>query len=382
MTNRRSRIVHHFLLWAATAVLARPGLSQSQVELRWGRVEPLIARLMERPDVAGMSIAVVDGYDLVIARSYGTRVQRAGARMTPNTLLQAASLSKVVTAVAALRLVERRVLALDEDVNRRLVSWKLPVGGLATGEQVTLGHLLSHTGGVNVEGFQGYAPDAALPNSLQILRGDAPANNPPIIAGEPPGRQRYSGGGYQVVQRVLEDVTGRGFDQFMHDEVFTVAGMDHSVFAVAPPPSLRAEVAEGHALQTSGELAAVTFQHPEFAAGGLWSTASDLGRLVAGLLRAWRGDLGQLLSPESVRGMMEPSGERRMGLGVMVRDSDEGRYFMHTGQNVGFRSLLLGFLETGQGVVLMFNAEVDRAVAMELVAAVGREFEWPRFSLR
>ena len=367
-----------------TPTMGRPATAQTLVEERWRRVEPVIAELLRRPDVAGMSITVIDDFEITVSRAYGVRTTASRAPMTPNTLVQAASLSKVATATAALRLVERGTLALDEDVNSRLTSWKLPENEPTATARVTLRGLLSHTAGVAVGGFQGYPSGAEVPSALQILRGAAPANNAAIVVTEVPGPQRYSGGGYLVIQRLLEDATGRSFEQLMRGEVFVPAGMGRSVFALRPPPPLGPEVAEGHALQTSGELVEVTYQHPELAAGGLWSTSEDVAQLVSGLLRSWRGDRGQLLSPESVHGMMEPLGERRLGLGVVVREAEggKGRYFMHTGSNVGFRSMLIGFLETGQGAVLMFNAEVDRIVPMELLAAIAREFGWPRFSLR
>ena len=126
------------------------------------------------------------------------------APVTPGTLFQAASVAKLVVAVAALLYVEEGALDLDSDVNQSLVSWQVPENEYTAQEKVTLRRLLSHSAGVTVEGFRGYAFGEEVPNLEQILNGELPANSPPIRVDLVPGTQyRYSGGGYMIVQQLL-----------------------------------------------------------------------------------------------------------------------------------------------------------------------------------
>jgi len=103
-----------------------------------------------------------------------------GAPVTSDTLFQAASVSKPVAALAALRLVESGKLSLDDDVNQYLKSWKVQENDFTKNEKVTLRGLLTHTAGMTVRGFPGYAPGESIPTTVQILNGDAPANTPPL----------------------------------------------------------------------------------------------------------------------------------------------------------------------------------------------------------
>ena len=99
--------------------------------------------------------------------------------MTTSTLFQAGSISKPVAALGALRLVEQGKLALDEDVNARLTTWKVPENEFTREKKVTLRGLLSHTAGLTVHGFPGYATDEPVATLVQVLDGAKPANTPP-----------------------------------------------------------------------------------------------------------------------------------------------------------------------------------------------------------
>jgi CubicO group peptidase (beta-lactamase class C family) len=198
-------------------------------------------RALNTPSVG---IALIDGGELLAweARSHGD-----GAAASARTLYQAASLSKLVTAVAALRLVRQGRLDLERDVNADLISWRVPESGLTAGHPVTLRGLLSMTGGIGVPGYLGYEPGSSLPNLLQILDGVPPANSPPVrveyVAGS---RYAYSGGGYQIVQALIQDATGRPFADALQELVLRPVGMTDSLFAQSLPRPLAARAASGH----------------------------------------------------------------------------------------------------------------------------------------
>src|ERR1035438_4669519 len=165
--------------------------------------------------VPGVSIAVIHEGKIEWARGFGvTRV--GGPAVTPDTLFQAASISKPVTAMAVLHLAESGKLNLDADVNQYLKTWKVPANTFTESTKVTLRELLTHTAGMTVHGFPGYAFDSALPTLVQVLNGEKPANTPAILVDTIPGTNwRYSGGGFVVTQLLLEDVTGQLFPKLI-----------------------------------------------------------------------------------------------------------------------------------------------------------------------
>src|SRR5277367_3191140 len=180
--------------------------------------------------VPGVSIAVIHHGVIEWAQGFGvTRV--GGPPVTADTMFQAGSISKPVAAMAALRLVQQGKLSLDADVNTALSSWKLPVDPIAGGKPVTLRQLLTHTGGITVHGFEGYAFGATVPDLIQVLNGESPANSPAIRSeAVPGGRWKYSGGGYTIMQQVLIDATGKPFPKLLQDSVLTPIGMKESTY--------------------------------------------------------------------------------------------------------------------------------------------------------
>jgi CubicO group peptidase (beta-lactamase class C family) len=134
-----------------------------------------------------------------------------------------------------MRLVDRGALSLDDDVDRWLRSWRvLSTSGMSAA--VTLRQLLSHTAGLDVGGFAGYDAVANLPTTVDVLAGRG--NSPAVTRVAAPGAEfRYSGGGYTVVQLLIEDVTRLHFAPAMHDLVLSPLGMASSTFAQPLPPS-------------------------------------------------------------------------------------------------------------------------------------------------
>ena len=198
-----------------------------------------LAERMGHYHVPGVSVAVVDGGRIAWARGFG--VKQAGTRdsVTATTLFQAASISKPVAATATMRLVQQGKLDLDADVDRYLVSWKLPESRFTASEKVTLRRIVSHSAGLTVHGFPGYAAGAPVPSVVQVLAGTKPvANTPPVVVDTFPGAiGRYSGGGVTIEQLVLTDVTGRPFPELMRDLVLRPAGMTHSTYEQPLPES-------------------------------------------------------------------------------------------------------------------------------------------------
>jgi CubicO group peptidase (beta-lactamase class C family) len=284
------------------ALAAEPSDLESNLTISVGGVEKTLTlgEAMAALNIPSVSLALIDQDRVALARAYGEDA-------TPEALYQAASLSKFVAAVGAMRLVDEERLDLDEDVNARLTSWRVPTNGFDQGHPVTLRGLLSMTAGIGVPGFLGYEVGAPLPNLTQILYGTPPANSPPVtVIAEPGSAYAYSGGGYEIVEAAMQDTTKAPFPDLMDALVLKPAGMSRSTFVQPLPPDLKGEAASGH-YADGKELSGGYHVFPEHAAAGLWSTPTDLANLLLLIGRAWRGESRLFLRPETVREMLTPA---------------------------------------------------------------------------
>ncbi len=339
---------------------------------------PLQAR-MDFYRVPGVSLAVIKDYQLEWARGYGVKETGKPEPVTVDTLFQAGSISKPLTAVAALHLVEGGVLDLDEDVNKFLVSWKVPRNG-PWAPRVTLRQLLSsHTSGLTVETYAGYPRNRELPNLLQVLDGTMPANSIPVRVNMIPGIQyRYSSGGYAALQQLLMDVVGLSFPELMQELVLGPLGMDHSTFQQPLPDAWQPYAATGHRKDCE-PVAGKWLVYPEMATGGLWSTPYDLAKFVTELLRVGAGIADGILSTAMMREMLSEQVNIPVGLGIFLKKDGEAPGFSHVGNNEGFYSKLVGYCQSGVGAVVMTNWHYS-FLTDELLMAVASEYHWPGHS--
>lgn len=330
-----------------------------------------IAARMAYYRIPAVSVAVVDGGRIAWAKAYGS-VAAGGAPATVETLFQAGSISKAVASVGALDLVQRGVLALDRDVAGQLTSWHIPANDF--GAPVTLRELLSHSAGMTVHGFAGYEVGAPVPTLVQVLDGAPPANSEPIRVEAAPGtRWQYSGGGYTVVQQLMIDVARQPFPALMAEHVLAPLGMTHSTYQQPLPPELVARAASG----TYADGTAVRGHwhiYPEMAAAGLWTTPTDLARLVIELQSGHR-----VLTAATVAAMLTPVVGDSYGLGLVVRGQAGARRFAHDGVDEGFEAKLVGYAESGRGAVVMANSGNGLAIAGEVLRAIAREYRWPDY---
>jgi CubicO group peptidase (beta-lactamase class C family) len=229
------------LMLAAPALGVEPSALTSTLVVPVDGVDKTLSleEAMAALNIPSVSFALIDGDRVAFAEAYG-------ASTTSETIYQAASLSKFVAAVGAMRLVEAKRLDLDADVNASLDSWKVTQNGFGKDHPVTLRGLLSMTAGIGVPGFLGYAVGDEVPNLTQILYGVPPANSPPIaVIAEPGSVYRYSGGSYEVAEALMVDTMGASFPDVMKEAVLEPAGMSRSSFATTLPADLDGEACAG-----------------------------------------------------------------------------------------------------------------------------------------
>jgi CubicO group peptidase (beta-lactamase class C family)/uncharacterized membrane protein len=326
--------------------------------------------------VPGVSVAVIHAGKIEWAGGFGV-TKIGGPPVTPETMFQAASISKPVTAIAVLRMVEAGELNLDTDVNQYLKTWKVPDNEFTAKRKVTLRELLTHTAGVTVHGFAGYAAGEQVPTLVEVLNGEKPANSPAIRVDVEPGTiWRYSGGGFVVLQQLLEDVTGKPFPQFMQEMILGPIGMVHSTYQQPLPLSRLAEAATPYD-ENGLPIPGGPHTYPEMAPAGLWTTPSDLAQYALELQKALDGESNRVLSNSIARQMLT-SGMGEWGLGIQIGGSKEHSYFAHGGANDGFRSELVAY-DSGDGAVVMTNGDNGGQLADEMVRTIAYEYKWPDF---
>ena len=355
------------------------------VKVQFSRNEPplelTLQQFMAKYNIPGLSIAVIDNYKIVWAKGFGVTAPGGTDPVTTTTLFQAGSISKPVAATGALWLVEHGKLSLDEDVNSRLKSWKVPENEFTKTEKVTLRRIMSHTAGLTVHGFPGYAVGEPRPTLIQILNGEKPANTAPIRVDTVPGtRMRYSGGGVTIEQQLIMDATGEPFPQFMQATVLSKIGMNNSSYEQPLPANKAALTATGTRYNFK-PVEGKWHIYPEMAAAGLWTTPTDLAKFAIEIALSKHGRANHVLSQKITQEMLTPVPRHSddesgpVGLGFFLGEKNPDQ-FGHDGSDEGFQAFLTMSADSGKGIAIMGNAETFFYITPPIVDAVAREYGW------
>jgi CubicO group peptidase (beta-lactamase class C family) len=326
--------------------------------------------------VPGVSVAVIRDFKIDWAKAYGVKDIETNEPVTTETLFQAGSISKPVAAMAALKKVEQGKIALDEDINKKLTTWKLPDNEFTAKKKVTLANLLSHTGGLTVHGFPGYAPGEKIPTLSQILDGAPPANTPAVrVDFEPGTRFRYSGGGVTIAQLAIMDIEKKPYPQIAQETVLGPLNMTNSTYQQPLPDDKRKKAATGYR-GNGKEVAGKIHVYPEMAAAGLWTTPSDLAKFAIESQLSLVGKSNKVLSKEMTAKMTTPFlASEPTGLGFFSEKHGAATYFGHGGADEGFRAQLLVHRDKGYGAVVMVNSD-NGQIMNEIIRSIAREYDW------
>jgi CubicO group peptidase (beta-lactamase class C family) len=320
-----------------------------------------LKQMMETFKLPGLSVAVIENYQIAWAKGFGVTEYGGSKPVTTRTLFQAGSISKPVAAVGSMWLVEQGKLSLDEDVNKKLKSWKVPENEFTKEQKVTLRRLMSHSAGLTVHGFPGYAVNEPKPTLVEIFNGTKPANTAPIRVDFVPGtKMRYSGGGVTIEQQLVIDVTNEPFPQFMQQTVLSKIGMTDSSYA-QPLSAARAALTATGTRMNGTSVEGRWHIYPEMAAAGLWTTPTDLAKFAIEIALSKQGKANHVLTQKSVQEMLTPQveaegGGAHVGLAFFLDDQIPGE-FGHNGSDEGFQAQLTMNSETGRGVAIMGNSD-------------------------
>lgn len=325
--------------------------------------------------IPGITIAVVRNYKIAWAKGYGYADKEANIPVTPQTLFQAASISKSLNGVGILKLVQQGKLKLDEDINTYLKSWHPS----ADSGKITIANLLSHSAGLTVHGFAGYETKDTLPTVVQILRGQKPANSPEVKPAFAPGiRTQYSGGGTTITQLILTDITNEKYDEFMQREVLKPLGMTQSFFSQPPPPSRVKELATAYSADGK-PIPGKYHIYPEMAAAGLWTNPTDLCKYIIETQLSLMGKSSKVLSADMNKTRLTPLIDKQAALGVFIVTQSGRNFFGHNGGNEGFRCVYYGSTTGGDGMAIMVNSD-EGGIIGEVVRSIGKVYGWGGFS--
>ncbi len=323
-------------------------------------------------DVPGVSVAVIHNGQIDWAAGYGVRDETSGLPVTTETLFQAASISKSVSALAVLRLAQEGRLDLDAPIRDLLTSFQLPESDFAG--EVTPRRILNHTGGLNVDGFDGYRVGEPIPTAAELLAGRG--NSEPLRRIEAVGtRYRYSGGGSTMLQVALTDLTGQDFDAIVREKVLGPLGMTQSTYEQPLSESSWPNHSAAH--DRAGRRITGGFHvYPEQYPAGLWTTPSDLARFVLEMQRAAGGEDGQVLTAEWGHAMLTPV-FGRAALGLFITEYGGERWFRHSGSNQGFKCDFRASFSGGNGVIVMTNGEMGVEITRDIIRSVAKVYGWP-----
>lgn len=360
------------LSFAATTPTASSNTPDNQI------IDTTANKLMQEYKVPVVSITIFDNNKIVYAKAYSI-----DPSIHPNidSFFQPASIGKSLTAFGTLLLAQHEHLDLDQDINDELHSWAVPDNDYTKHEKVTMRNIMNMTSGLSVSGFGGYSPQQPLPSLIQILNGTPPANNQPVRVFYTPGsRYYYSGGGYEVLQQLVQDHAQTSFANTMQKTVLGPLHLINTYEAPSVPDNVSSRIIPAF-LDAQHPISGGWRRMPETGAAGGWTTPTDLAQFAIAINQSYQGKglLSQALTQQMLTRSDAKSGTPNgdMGLGFVVNGSGNTLNFRKQGHNTGYRNWLISFPNSGQGMVIMTDSETAMPLLQQLIKVVGEQYHWP-----
>lgn len=327
-----------------------------------------LSERMAKFNVPALSIAYAKDGEIVWAEAYGEGVDT-------DTLFQAASMSKVVAATGIAAYALSNDISLDENIDGLVPGIDLTAIS-PEGTTVSLRSLLSHTAGATVGGFPGYAVGETMPTNLEVVLGSDDTNTDAVIIEPNPDKEfRYSGGGFQIAQAVIEAQSNQPFETVMSDYVLNPVGMTASSFELKAPGG----PVDGIATATNGDGSPVDggwHVYPEQAAAGLWTNPTEYTDFVFALMDEAEPASRLGIAEDVASEVLTPVSEA-YGLGIGIEDMDGRIRLRHGGSNRGYRCFFMAFPDTQEVFVLMTNSANGSQLGDEVIRSAAATYGWP-----
>jgi CubicO group peptidase (beta-lactamase class C family) len=364
----------------ACAVALSPAIAclsaarQTAADSLAAELDSLVPGLLKQHGVPGVSLAVIRSGEVVWAKGYGFADQSQRTPVRPETRFNIGSVSKTLTAWAVMTLAEKGLVELDAPVDRYLKRWHLPASEFDHGK-VTVRRLLSHTAGlsiypagITVDPAGMYRPGERMPTLVETLARSRGSYGQLRVVREPGTSYQYNNGGYAILQLLIEEVTGETFAAYLQRTIFQPLRMTSTGYEWSA--ELQAAVATPY--KSNGE-AWPHYQFVEQAAGGVYTTASDLARFVAAVSGTKDQPPGRgVLKAQTVQQMIAPAeGTNRLyGLGYkMAPVSKDVQLVTHDGANEGWKAMFLIHPPKGEGLVMLTNSDVGQKIMAQIACA-------------
>ena len=332
---------------------------------------------MQTQKVPVVSYAIIDDYKITSVAAISIN---PSIKVSNESLFQAASISKSFTALALLQLIEKNKVSLDKPANEYLHSWKIPSNKFTAHHSVSVRNLLDMTSGLLPSGFAGYSKGQRLPNPIQLLNGQPPANNVPVTVSYQPGSKYfYSGGAFQVAQQIIVDQTQENFKQYMNSKVLPLLNMTHSVFQYPLEKPWLNKAIPAYQGWNEQPIAGGWHNYAISGSGGLWATPTDLAKFLLAITSAYHGKDNAVLSKKMAQQMVTRNQNTDFGLGFVVSGSGNNLYFWKAGHNYGYHSLIIMFPNVGKGIAIMTNSETGDTVIDYILPIIAKIYHWPPY---
>ncbi|MCB2209219.1 MAG: beta-lactamase family protein [Bacteroidetes bacterium] len=330
---------------------------------------------MSEYNIPALSLAVINKGRIEWADIYKNANFPEVQYLDCSSIFQAASLSKPVTFLAAVRMHAAGEIDLDKNIQDYLKEFVLPKGKQTVENPVTFRNIFSHTSGITPGGYQGYTKNLPMPSDLDILRGGEGVNSPAIEVIIPPNETlTYSGGGYTLAELTLQDIYNDEFSNIMKKWILEPAGMNHSEFTQPFPASNR--VAKGY--DYSGKVLEGGWRnHPEQAAAGLWSNSIDMAKFLIEIYKAYQGE-SSISSQSDIKSILSDERDGQV-YGFIVNRSGDDISITHYGGNAGYRTGMTISLTSGNGLVYLTNSDNGGALGNELLLSASQVYNWRHF---
>ena len=268
--------------------------------------------------------------------NYFKIIENKNFNSTKNLMYQIASCSKFITSIVVGKLYELGKLDYNTDINKYLNHWKCPA------KNITLKTLLSHTSGTNdglgYLGYEPFTPEIDLPTNIEIINGEDVYKGVNFV--EKPGKKEmYSGAGYQVIQQVLEEITGKYLYQLMNQYIFKPLKLTNSSGKILYPGKHKYKLSN---MNNCYRL------YPETAAAGVWMSGNDLLKIVMDLSKSYKCNTGKLLKQETLMLFCN----QNIGPFDIIKKKI---VFGHSGTNYGYRMKMICYPMEGKCRIMMTN---------------------------
>ena len=322
------------------------------------RLDAEIPKILQNHAAPGVALAFVNGSDILAFRSYGFADIANSQEITESTMFNVGSISKLVTVWGVMQLVEQGKVDLDKPINQYLKRWQIPESEFDE-TQVTLRNILSHTSGLSLGPYGGWDSADKLSSIVDSLNGNNNGAGPVELIHAPNSKWSYSGGGYSVVQLLIEDVSGMGFESYMQKHVFLPLNMTHSTFNITD------DVMKSTATpyDQNGNITSMVYFN-EKAAAGLQTTTIDLARFNQAILRHEDGHYNGsvVLSEQIIELMIEPAPNTGGGWSMSYRIDAENSSLGFAGFNRGWIALSRSMTDLNFGYVILTNSSIGAVI--------------------